>query len=195
MANLYKCGSIGLTGDAIAANVLYGKTFYASDPLTKLTGSMTDRSGWTRTLTTSTTSRTIPAGYHDGTGTVSITTQTKTVTPSTAAVTVSPDSGQVLSSVTVSAIPIVEKTASKSVTVAANSSSTETFSFSGISQIFGITQIAKASGGSQYLSLTGAYPSTISIPSSIGTTTVKLVIVNNSDASATATFSVKVKGV
>ena len=59
----------------------------------------------TQTLNTSTKSYTIPAGYHNGEGTVSITTQEKTVTGSRSAQTVTPDSGKVLSKVTVNKYP------------------------------------------------------------------------------------------
>ena len=58
----------------------------------------------TKTLSTSTTSYTIPKGYHSGSGKVSITTETKSATPSTAAQTITPSSGKVLSSVTVAAM-------------------------------------------------------------------------------------------
>lgn len=59
----------------------------------------------TQTLNTSTKSYTIPAGYHNGQGTVSLTTQEKTITASRSAQTVTPDSGKVLSKVTVNKFP------------------------------------------------------------------------------------------
>lgn len=62
-----------LDGDAAAANVLSGKTFFASSG-TKLTGSMTNNGAISGTIDGLTaTSYTVPAGYHDGTGTVSLT--------------------------------------------------------------------------------------------------------------------------
>lgn len=56
-----------------------------------------------KTLDTGTTSYTIPAGYHGGTGKVQIVTEEKTVSPSTSAQSVTPSSGKVLSKVTVNA--------------------------------------------------------------------------------------------
>lgn len=64
-----------------------------------------DKGGVTATLDTATTSYTVPAGYHDGTGAVSITLETKNVTPTAAAQEITPGSGKVLSKVTVAAIP------------------------------------------------------------------------------------------
>ena len=57
------------------------------------------------TLDTTFTSYTIPEGYHNGTGAVSITTETKTVTPTKEKQVVSPTKGKVISGVTVNAIP------------------------------------------------------------------------------------------
>ena len=48
---------------------------------------------------------TIPKGYHSGTGTVTITLETKTVTPTKSAQDITPTSGKVLSKVTVNPIP------------------------------------------------------------------------------------------
>jgi hypothetical protein len=100
----FKCsGGQNPTGDAVAADVLSGKTFSNANGI-NLTGTMTNRGTVTQTLNTSTTSYTIPKGYHSGSGKVSISTQTKTVTSSRSAQTVTPDSGKVLSSVTVNAL-------------------------------------------------------------------------------------------
>lgn len=90
---------------ASAADVLATKVFVASDG-TVTTGTMTNRGAVTQTLNTSTTSYTIPKGYHSGTGTVSISTETKTATPSTSEQTISPSNGKVLSSVTVKAVDV-----------------------------------------------------------------------------------------
>ena len=57
------------------------------------------------TANAATTSFTIPAGYHDGKGAVSIEVETKSATPTESEQTVSPTAGKVLSSVTVASIP------------------------------------------------------------------------------------------
>lgn len=66
---------------------------------------MANKGAVNQVLTAGTPSYTVPAGYHSGTGTVSISPQTKSATPTKSQQTVSPDDGKVLSSVTVEAIP------------------------------------------------------------------------------------------
>lgn len=62
-----------LDGDAVAANVLATKTFFSNSG-TKLTGTMVNNGAVAATIDGLTASSyTIPAGYHDGTGTVSLT--------------------------------------------------------------------------------------------------------------------------
>lgn len=58
-----------------------------------------------KVLTTTEKSYVIPKGFHDGTSTVSIVTETKEVTPSKSAQTITPSTGKLLSSVSVGAIP------------------------------------------------------------------------------------------
>lgn len=84
---------------ATAAQILAEITAYVNG--NKVTGTMTNNGAVTKTLNTSTTSYTIPEGYHDGTGKVSITTETKTATPTTSSQSITPTSGKVLSKVTV----------------------------------------------------------------------------------------------
>lgn len=57
-------------GTAIADEILSGKTAYVDG--SKLTGSMTNRGGVTGKIETKAGEYTIPAGYHDGSGKVSI---------------------------------------------------------------------------------------------------------------------------
>lgn len=58
-----------LTGDAIAGNVLSGKTFYNTDAKTKVTGTMANRGAVSANVGVG-GSYTIPAGYHNGSGKV-----------------------------------------------------------------------------------------------------------------------------
>lgn len=88
---------------ALASDIAQGKTAYVNG--VKVTGSMADNGAVTKTLDSSTTSYTIPAGHHNGSGKVNISTETKTATPTTGSQTVTPSSGKVLSKVTVNAIP------------------------------------------------------------------------------------------
>jgi len=89
--------------DATAGDILVDKTAYVDGK--KITGTMPDNGTVNTSLNTTTTSYTIPAGKHSGTGKVSITTESKTATPTKASQTISPSTGKVLSSVTVNAIP------------------------------------------------------------------------------------------
>ncbi len=87
-----------------AGDVLTGKIFVAADG-TVITGTMTNNGAVSKTLDVTTVSFTIPKGYHDGTGTVKLTVETKTVTPTKSVQTITPTTGKVLSSVKVEAIP------------------------------------------------------------------------------------------
>lgn len=89
---------------AAAGDVLTGKIIVAADG-TVTTGTMANNGAVSKTLTVEDPSYTVPKGYHAGTGTVSISMETKTVTPTTAQQTVNPTKGKVLSAVTVNAIP------------------------------------------------------------------------------------------
>lgn len=89
---------------ATAANVLTGKVFVLADG-TVTTGTMVNNGAVAKTLDTSTVQYVITAGYHSGTGTVSISLEEKSVTPTKSAQTITPTSGKVLSKVTVAAIP------------------------------------------------------------------------------------------
>lgn len=89
---------------AIATGVLDGQFFVTAEgELTE--GTMPNNGGSAHTLDTKTTSYTIPAGYHNGEGTVAVAVQTKSATPTKQKQTISPDTGKVLSSVSVEAIP------------------------------------------------------------------------------------------
>lgn len=89
---------------ATAPDVLANKTIVTATG-ESVAGTMPNNGAVSKTLTPASTSYTVPAGYHDGTGSVSIVTETKTATPTESSQTITPTSGKVLSSVTVNAIP------------------------------------------------------------------------------------------
>lgn len=95
--------------DAVAANLLYGKKAHTivNGVGTAITGSMTNNGAVSGTLdaTTGKQTYTVPAGYHNGSGTVKITLEEKSATPTTSSQNVTPTAGKVLSKVTVNAIP------------------------------------------------------------------------------------------
>lgn len=90
-------------GTATAAQILTGRTAYVAGE--KVTGTMPNNSPAATVLDAETASYTIPAGYHDGTGSVSLSLETKSATPTKAQQTIEPSEGKVLSAVTVEAIP------------------------------------------------------------------------------------------
>lgn len=87
-----------------AADVLTGKIYVTADG-TVTTGTMANNGEVTRILDVTSITYTIPKGYHSGTGTVSITLETKTVTPTKSTQKITPTAGMVLSEVTVNPIP------------------------------------------------------------------------------------------
>lgn len=92
--------------DAVAGDVLAGKVIVDASG-TEITGSMTNNGAVSQVLDVRSghTSYTVPAGYHNGSGTVSIVTEEKSATPTTSAQNITPTNGKVLSKVTVAAIP------------------------------------------------------------------------------------------
>lgn len=106
---------------AAAADVLATKVFIAADGTTT-TGTMSNNGAVSKTLdaTTDNQSYTIPAGYHNGNGKVTIVLEEKTATPTTTAQNITPTAGKVLSKVTVSAIPAIYGDATEADAVAAN---------------------------------------------------------------------------
>lgn len=88
---------------ATADKLLEEETAYVGGA--KVTGTMPNVGAVSQALNTTTKSYTVPKGYHDGTGKVSITTEEKSATPTKEAQTITPSSGKVLSKVSVAAIP------------------------------------------------------------------------------------------
>ena len=89
---------------ATADHVLDGDKFVNAEG-EETEGTMPNNGAVSQTLSTTTTSYTVPAGYHSGTGKVSITTETKSATPTKAEQNITPSTGKVLSKVTVAKIP------------------------------------------------------------------------------------------
>ena len=82
-----------------------------------------------KTLDSTTTSYVVPAGYHNGAGTVSVTLEAKNVTPTSAVQEITPTTGKLLNKVTVAAAP----TETKSIT--ANGTYTPSSGKVGFSQV------------------------------------------------------------
>lgn len=91
---------------AAAADVLAPKIIVTALGET-VTGTMPNIGSVSKVLdaTTNNQSYTVPSGYHNGSGTVSIVLETKTTTPTTSTQNITPTSGKVLSKVTVNPIP------------------------------------------------------------------------------------------
>lgn len=87
-----------------AGDVLAGKIIVAADG-TVTAGTMLNNGAVDQTLDTTTTSYTVPVGYHNGSGVVKVVTETKSATPTKSAQTISATAGKVLSAVEVAAIP------------------------------------------------------------------------------------------
>ena len=75
--NVPSSTTIPTDGDAATSDVLTGKTFYSGG--SKKTGTMTNHGAWTSTKT-SNGSVTIPEGYHNGSGKVTVNVSTSTTT-------------------------------------------------------------------------------------------------------------------
>lgn len=107
IANIPSGGVDPSDATATAGNILYPKTAYISTG--KVAGQMTDNGAISVTLDTLTTSYTVPSGYHNGQGSVSVDLQTKSVTPMTSSQVVTPDNGKLLSQISVEAIQTEQK--------------------------------------------------------------------------------------
>lgn len=106
---------------AAASDVLANKTFVPSNG-TLTAGTMPNNGAVSKTLdaTTGNQEYTVPAGYHNGSGKVSVVLETKTATPSASQQNITPATGKLLSKVVVEAIPSNYVNASTVDAVAAN---------------------------------------------------------------------------
>lgn len=87
-----------------AADVLANKVFVTAEGKVT-TGTMPNNGAVNKTIDAGTRSYTIPKGYHNGQGTVSLTLQDITITPSTQSQSIKPTQGKVIYSVKVDPIP------------------------------------------------------------------------------------------
>jgi len=101
-------------GDATAAQVLEGSFFSSRNGLYQ-EGTIPINNAINQKLNISTTSYTIPEGYHNGNGTVSISLQTKNATPSNNQQIINADTGYVMSSVTVDAVNLTGNASAENV--------------------------------------------------------------------------------
>lgn len=90
--------------DATASDVLTGKIIVTANGAV-VAGTMTNNGAVSTVLDATVISYTIPKGYHNGSGKVTITLESKTVTPTKSRQTITPTSKKVLSEVVVEPIP------------------------------------------------------------------------------------------
>lgn len=160
------------TGTASAGEILSGETAWVGG--SKITGTMTNRGAVSQTLSTATTSYTVPQGYHNGSGKVSITLEEKAVTPTTATQTVTPSSGKVMSKVTVSPVAPVSGSIGGSA-----SSGKATAAISNVNNINTVSNLSGLTAGTDYFTVkatatgtAGGYTPkyTVTTPGYIGST-------------------------
>lgn len=92
--------SVNATSDQVLSGAVY-----VDSVGTVVTGTMTNNGAVTQVISVGTPEYIIPKGYHDGTGKVSIDAQAKEFTPDVVGTTITPDTGKVLSAVTIAPIP------------------------------------------------------------------------------------------
>jgi len=90
--------------NAAKEEVLAGKIIVLADG-SVVAGTMSDNGAVSKILDATTVEYTVPKGYHNGSGKVSIALEAKTVTPTKETQEVTPTAGKVLSKVTVNPIP------------------------------------------------------------------------------------------
>lgn len=93
-----------LTNAGVASDLAQGKQLIGESG-SIITGTMADNGTVNATLNTATTSYTIPAGKHSGSGKVSISVEDRTFTPTKSTQDFTPSSGKVIRNVTVNPIP------------------------------------------------------------------------------------------
>lgn len=132
--------------NATAPDVLTGKIIVLADG-TVTTGTMPNIGKQTKTLNATVVSYTIPKGYHDGTGTVTITLENKTVTPTKTKQEITPTNGKVLNKVTVEPIPAAYQNVTNVTSTAAGTLAGDIFVDSTGEEVEGIMPNNGATGG------------------------------------------------
>ena len=93
-----------LTNEGNAKDLLAGKQLIDGDG-NIITGTMVDNGTVNATLNTNTTSYTIPAGNHSGSGKISVDIEDRTFTPTKSIQNFTPNTGKVIRNVTINSIP------------------------------------------------------------------------------------------
>lgn len=156
---------------ATAADVLATKVFINAAGETT-TGTMSNNGAVSKVLDTTTSSYKVPAGYHNGSGTVSIVTEGKTVSPTRSEQKIVPTTGKVLSSVTVGAIPATLQDVSGVTATAAGVLTGTAF----VTSSGALTQGTMPNNGSHDATIDGLTTTSVTIPAGYhdGTGTVSL---------------------
>lgn len=147
---------------AEAADVLANKVIVNANG-ESVAGTMPNNGAVTKTLdaTSNNQSYTVPKGYHSGTGTVSITLETKSVTPTKTAQDVTPTNGKVLSKVTVAAIPATYQDVSGTTAGAADVLDGKKY----VSSTGVLTEGTMANNGALALTIDGLTTTSVAVPS------------------------------
>lgn len=102
-ADIDRAVAAAKVGTAVSGDVLTGKTF-TNSTTSGVNGSMTNNGAVSLFLNKTNPSRTIPEGYHNGEGTVSVDLETKTVAAGISEQTVNPSTGKLISQIIVEAV-------------------------------------------------------------------------------------------